>query len=121
MNALKQLDRSTAELYARFGLNANTTPASVRRRIFMEEVLELVEASVACDEWSVVDHPAPVGITLQEGADVIVTVIGLLQAHNIEYDALEAAIERVIAKNDAKTHETHELVNGKITRMKAQP
>ena len=113
MSALEQLWASTAALYERFGLDAITTPPAKRRRIFMEEATELVEASVIEVEYQFEEYSHGVS---REAADVVVTVIGLLQAHGISLEQFTEAVSSVVEKNDAKTLDTHELVNGKITR-----
>lgn len=113
MDTLQALFDSTAALYKRFDLDAESIPPAKRRRIFMEEALELMEASTS-DELSFGSNDEDV--LADEAADVMVTVCGLLLAHMIDREYLSAAIERVIAKNDAKTLDTHALINGKITR-----
>jgi hypothetical protein len=45
-----------------------------------------------------------------------VTVIGLLQAHDVDLWELTEACERIANKNDDKTLATHEYANGKIRR-----
>lgn len=118
MSDFELLWASTEALYERFGLDAATTPPSKRRRIFMEEVTELLEESA----WDDASHPTArrTAEVCNEAADVVVTVMGLLQAHGIYFDELESAIDRIINKNNAKTDATHALVNGKITRKQVQ-
>lgn len=114
---LQELFESTASLYERFGVS-DTHPLN-RQRIFMEEALELIQASAKLSFYDDTGNITPVVVvqnTVDEAADVLVTVCGLLLAHEIDPDALSKSIERVIAKNDAKTGTTHELINGKITR-----
>ena len=74
---------------------------------FQEEVAELVEAAEAGTNK---DHIA------EEAADVMVTAIGLAHAAGVDTDRLIQQVYAVIAKNDAKTHETHIHVDGKIRR-----
>lgn len=114
MNALERLWDSTAALYERFGLDTETTPPSKRRRIFMEEVAELLEESA----WDDASHPSSRRSyeVCSEAADVVVTVMGLLQAHDVKLEDFAASMERIAAKNDAKTADTHLMANGKITR-----
>lgn len=119
MNALKLLDASTAALYERFDLDADSTPPEKRRKFLMEEVGELVVASALLEVPICFGGEAPPvedWDVANEAADVIVTVLGLCQSHGITLAEIEAACERVAAKNDAKTPETHALVNGKISR-----
>lgn len=116
IDALDHLWQSTSDLYERFGLSPSSTPPKSRRKFFMEEVGELIEAS-ALEE----DLPGHRQNGLcEEAADVIVTTLGLLQAHGVALHELEAAIQAVVDKNDAKTLDTHALVDGKITRKQKQ-
>lgn len=110
MSDIVELFRSTAALYARFEVEPTLENTSRR---FFEEVCEFKEA---CDYGEFTDA---MDLIADEAADVLVTTIGMLLAAGVGAKALQAAIERVIVKNDSKTHTTHELVNGKITR-KAQ-
>lgn len=80
----------------------------------MEEVGELIEASVIDDEYS--DFESQTHAVKKEALDVVVTVMGLLQAHGVTWEYVEWTANEVAKKNDAKTLDTHELVNGKITR-----
>lgn len=122
MNIFHFLWNSTLSLYKRFGVE--DTPVLVRQRIFIEEVLEFIQASTILaaqppEEQEFGDHcledlkPALIG----EAADVIVTVQGICMAHGISLAELELAMHDTILKNDAKTKETHGLVKGKITRL----
>lgn len=112
MSDIVELYRSTAALYARFEVEPTLENTSRR---FFEEVCEFKEA---CDYEAFTDSDTRILIA-NEAADVLVTTIGMLLAMGMKPHELAAAISRVIAKNDSKTHATHELVNGKITR-KAQ-
>ena len=111
MTDLIQLWNSTQDLYERFDLDS---PNEDRRRKLIEEVLELITVSVLEDNG----HGGYRDI-INEAADVIVTVLGLLQGHDIEYDDLLTAMGRIAEKNNAKTTETHHIVNGLITRRKS--
>lgn len=106
MDALTRLFISTTALYARFGLTARSTPPEQRRKFLMEEVGELIADSATHER----------GCMTEEAADVIVTVLGLLQSHGVTLAEINAACELVALKNDSKTTDTHELMNGKITR-----
>ena len=101
---LRDLIRSTLEFYARFGVKSQV-PDSIRN--FQEEVNELIEAAQAGADK---DHIA------EEAADVIVTTIGVCDAAGVDPERLVAQIYAVIAKNNAKTHETHVVADGKIRR-----
>lgn len=110
MNALARLFTSTVALYSRFNLDARSTPPDKRRKFLMEEVGELVADSATYERAHIPD----------EAADVIVTVLGLCQSHGITLAEIEAACERVAAKNDAKTVENgYALVGGKISQQQA--
>lgn len=106
-----QIFESNKGLHDRFGL-PHPIPASARRR-FLEEVGELLEASA-------LNEADPVGISerhiVDEAADVIYTITGLLRAHGLTADDLTEAMRKICASNDAKTTDTHWLVKGKITR-----
>lgn len=105
---LRALIASTLALYARFGVQPQLGPAT---RVFEEEVAEFIEAANDPDDSR--DHVA------EEAADVIVTVVGLCQAAGVPPEQIIAQIGAVIAKNDAKTHETHTVnANGKIARRR---
>lgn len=105
-DVLRRLWESTADLYRRWNIYPPMMTAQIP--VFIEEAAELVHAARHEDDERVTE----------EAADVIVTALGLVMACHIEYDALLAAIERVIAKNDSKTDETHAIdpQTGKITR-----
>jgi len=76
-------------------------------RVLTEEYYETVEAALTDD----VEELA------EEGADLIVTLMGTLMARGVDLESLEAAMRRVAAKNDAKTHTTHHVNSaGKIAR-----
>jgi len=101
---LRDLIRSTLAFYARFGV-----PPDVRDAVrnFEEEVHELTEAALSGDDAA---HIA------EEAADVFVTAIGVCWASGISPEALIEQVYAVIAKNDAKTHDTHVVFDGKIRR-----
>ena len=46
----------------------------------------------------------------------MVTAIGVCQSVGVDIEQIIARVYYVIAKNDAKTHETHVHVEGKIRR-----
>ena len=108
---LRDLIHSTLEFYGRFGWQPLTTEAI---RVFEEEVREVTEAA---QDGTDKNHIA------EEAADVIVTLIGVCQASGVEAEQLIQQLYAVIAKNDAKNHNTHVYVDGKIRRRvpKATP
>jgi NTP pyrophosphatase (non-canonical NTP hydrolase) len=101
---LRDLIRSTLDFYARFGVKSQVADAV---RNFQEEVRELIEAASAGQDK---DHIA------EEAADVMVTIVGVCDAAGVDAERLVAQLYAVIAKNDAKTHETHVVFDGKIRR-----
>lgn len=105
-DALRDLAQSTADFYARFGVQPKLDDTIQN---FQEEVRELIEA--ARDDGDL-DHIA------EESADVLVTAIGVCFARGVDVDKLVEQVYAVIAKNDAKTHETHVYHDGKIRRRR---
>lgn len=103
-DALRDLAQSTADFYARFGVTPQVTDAV---KNFEEEVRELIEAARAGTDP---DH------TAEEAADVIVTALGVCYASGISIDQIVKQVYAVVAKNDAKTHDTHVHLDGKIRR-----
>jgi ribA/ribD-fused uncharacterized protein len=103
-DVLRDLASATLAFYNRFEFVPQVEDMV---RVFQEEVGEFVEAARAGTDAT---H------TAEEAADVIVTVIGLCAAANIDIEKLVEQIHFVTAKNDAKTHATHVLHNGKIRR-----
>lgn len=101
---LRDLIRSTLAFYERFGWQPLTDDAI---RVFEEEVREVTEAAqVGTDKKHIAE----------EAADVIVTLIGVCQASGVDPELLIDQLYAVIAKNNAKTHETHVYSDGKIRR-----
>jgi NTP pyrophosphatase (non-canonical NTP hydrolase) len=103
-DSLRDLAMSTGEFYERFGVHPQLNDAIQN---FEEEVQELIEAARADTDK---DHIA------EEAADVFVTAIGICFASGIQIEQLIEQVYAVIAKNDAKTHETHTNSRGKIRR-----
>ena len=101
---LRDLAQSTADFYARFGVQPQVENCVMN---FSEEVRELIEAARAGTDQ---DHIA------EEAADVIVTALGVCFASGIGVDQIIRQVYAVVAKNDAKTHETHVYRDGKIRR-----
>lgn len=100
---LRDLICSTLAFYERFGVRPQRDNAV---RVFEEEVREFIEATSGDDKAHIAE----------EAADVLVTVVGLCEAVGVDSEQLIRQIYAVIAKNDAKTHETHVYHNGKIRR-----
>jgi NTP pyrophosphatase (non-canonical NTP hydrolase) len=107
-DSLRDLAQSTQDFYERFGVMP-TTDADLTGwvRNFEEEVRELIEAA---HDGTNPDHIA------EEAADVFVTAIGVCFARGVDVERLVQQVYKVIAKNDAKTHETHVVYDGKIRR-----
>ncbi len=103
-DALRDLAQSTADFYARFDVQPQVEDAIMN---FQEEARELIEAA---RDGGDLDHIA------EESADVFVTAIGVCFARGLDVDRLVEQVYAVIAKNDAKTHETHVHLDGKIRR-----
>ncbi|MEZ4670292.1 MAG: MazG nucleotide pyrophosphohydrolase domain-containing protein [Anaerolineae bacterium] len=106
---LRDLMRSTLEFYARFDWQPEVEGAV---KVFQEEVGELIEAAT---DGTNHDHIA------EEAADVLVTVIGVCAAAGVTPDQLIRQLYRVVDKNNAKTHDTHIYVDGKIRRRHPKP
>jgi len=102
-DTLRVLAQATRDFYDRFGYQPTVENMTMN---FQEEARELVEAAHEDD----LDH------TAEEAADVFVTAIGLCFASGVDVDRLMKQVYVVIAKNDAKNHETHVLHEGKIRR-----
>ncbi len=103
---LRQLAASTQAFYDRFGVIPMPEDAIP---VFEEEVRELIEAVRQGDTATHIG---------EEAADVIVTVLGVCFAAGLTIDDLITQIDAVIRKNDAKTSETHAVIDGKIRRKK---
>lgn len=113
--SLSALWQSTRALHERFGVPCTV---DVSERLVAEESYELLRASFEADYISIggIDADRERMKLTREAVDLIVVTLALLEAHGVSEDDLAQAMAAVIAKNDAKTHETHALVNGKITR-----
>lgn len=103
-DSLRDLAQSTRDFYGRFDVQPQLNNCIQN---FQEEVGELIEAALAGTDK---DHIA------EETADVFVTAIGVCFASGVQIERLIEQVYAVIAKNDAKTHETHVHHNGKIRR-----
>lgn len=107
-DVLRALWDSTAALHERFGTHGRI---DAQMRVVFEEVYEFT-ASVVSDEGMLSLD------TVDEATDVIVTLMSTLQSMGASFDHVAAAMQHVIAKNDAKTLDTHFVhpKTGKITR-----
>lgn len=103
-DSLRDLAASTTAFYERFGVTPELQGCITN---FNEEVYELVQAALDGTDKA---HIA------EECADVVVTALGVCFASGIEIDQIVEQVYAVIAKNDAKTHETHVYKDGKIRR-----
>lgn len=107
-DSLRDLAQSTQDFYERFGtMPTGDVDLTGWIRNFQEEVNELIEAA---NDGTNKDHIA------EEAADVFVTAIGVCFATGVDVEKLVQQMYKVIAKNDAKTHETHVVYDGKIRR-----
>lgn len=106
---LRDLAQSTRDFYARFDVQPQVGDAIMN---FEEEARELIDAARAGGD---LDHIA------EESADVLVTALGICLASGMDVEQIVAQVYAVIAKNDAKTHETHAVHAGKIRRRSSIP
>lgn len=107
------LFNSTANLHTRFDLMPPDTDAVLR--VMFEEVYEFTREVTRGDVYISPEF------AVSEACDVMVTVLAALISIGVDYAMIAAACERVAAKNDAKTTETHEINSaGKIARKVAQ-
>lgn len=100
---MQDLWQSTEDLFARFGLQQTPRAALAK---FAEEVGEF-RAEV---RWGTKADVA------EELVDVVVTAFAAAMARELTWDDIEAARQRVIDKNNAKTTETHEVRGGMVAR-----
>ena len=104
-DTLYDLIASTLEFYERFEVSPELETSI---RVFQEEVGELIEAA---QDGISTDHIA------EEAADVMVTAIGICLSQGVDLEQILRQTRAVIAKNDAKTHETHAINEyGKVAR-----
>lgn len=90
------LIRANAALYQRFGIEPTL---NLQLRLLEEEVREVKDAAGA--ETFDREHLA------EEMGDVLFVMMGLARWAGLTHDDLIAGLEKVVAKNAAKTHETH--------------
>jgi NTP pyrophosphatase (non-canonical NTP hydrolase) len=105
---LRELYDSSTGLLQRFGVKPSVAEQFA---VFEEEV----------GEFSAAVQIAGSGNPIEEGADVIVTVLNTLYAMGFCYEDVQYAVEAVIRKNDSKTWDSHFVnQNGKIQRKGRQ-
>lgn len=112
------LQLSTFNLLDRFDYPTLDIPANLDAELIIYRILRNIEEEIS--EVKKEMSRGNFGLELfEELADVVVT------AENIPYiigsdskcgKVMLDAMQRVVEKNNAKTHETHELKNGKIQR-----
>ena len=95
---------SSYDLLSRFGIPINIYRATLK---LQEEVQEFFEAVEKQD----LDN------AVLEACDVITSLISTLYNLNITEDELIGAMRSTYLKNDAKTWETHTVINGMIVRQ----
>ena len=103
-NPLLDLARSTFAFHDRFDVTPTIEPAS---RNLLEEVSEFIEAAKTENNHS---HIA------EEAVDVFVTTLSLCKAAGVDLDELISGVYVVIEKNNAKSHDSHVYLDGKIRR-----
>lgn len=103
-NTLQALWQSTEDLHTRF-FTDNPPEFSARWRKMFEEISEFTDE---------VSMPTEFGCdkATKEAADVVVTIIGLLQARDCVFEQFEIACQHVVSKNDSKSLDSH-FVNEK--------
>ena len=102
-----KLAESVQSFHERFGLVGTLDPVELASRVPIqaEEVRELQQAILN----------EPPDRVAEEAADVLFVAIGTML--RLEPEHAVNALQQVIAKNDAKTHETHHFNSaGKIVR-----
>lgn len=115
MDIIQQLMTSTRALYSRF-FPKEQPGFEARRRVLFEEFGEFVAALYEHD----FGYKDPAELA-NEAADLLVTMVGVLYYCDVTAPQFTAAIERVIAKNDAKTLDTHAVnAAGKIARKQVE-
>lgn len=106
--ALNRLWISTLELHNRFRGKAPSLTGAINA--WKSEVSELAVASIKFHESKPGDDVAELRKDItEEAVDVLVTMLGILQACDIGLSDLIDQMDVVAKKNDAKTEETHWL------------
>jgi hypothetical protein len=112
-DVLKRISTSVTQFYDRFGLDVESVPPAQRRRYLAEEYQEFIEESVLMSDPSATS--GSYARLAGEFADVLYTLIGVMQAHGFTQAELENAVEVICVKNDAKTPENGwKVVNNKV-------
>lgn len=110
MDMLERLWNSTTDLHARF--ETGDAPVGAQMRVVFEEVYEFTAAIHTID--------GELDTAIEEGVDVMVTVLSSLMSVGASLSDIAEAFERVASKLDAKlpgvTHYVNEQT-GKITRI----
>ena len=109
---LRSLWEGTRELFNRFDL-VPTIDAQLRK--FHEEVYEFTR-EVTIFSWVLSPSDVTREHVLEEFVDVMVVGIVILQRMGFDYFDIQHAIDKVVEKNNAKTHLTHEVRNHQIVR-----
>ena len=104
---MKELWQSTVDFHKRFDNLPPSLPSALKA--FQNKSRGVIGELLPFD--------INLSILTEECVDVIVACMGLILAAGGTLDDLEAAVRKVIAKNDAKTTETHEKVYGVIKRV----
>lgn len=106
-NMLKELWNSSTGLLYRFGLTPNVGNAQNKLQQEWDELQVAIDththAGWADDEDELVKE------IRDEGVDVIVTLLNLLNAYGVTWDEVESGVKQTIDKNDRKNHNTHEV------------
>jgi NTP pyrophosphatase (non-canonical NTP hydrolase) len=138
VDVFKAVFTSTLNLYKRFDLTP--VPENTTRKLNEEvyEFLKAVDKATAVfevdrllDERNIVTSRAKYDAYVEavgahyrelhaqiaeEGADVIITVVGVLIAMGITPEQARKALAAKLAKNDAKTPDTHQVIKGLIVK-----
>lgn len=108
---MENLWNSTKELHSRFDSKPTMKQLIA---VFHEESDELIQELYLLDSQAI---KANKEFATDEAADVLVTMMGALQALGCTYHDLQLSMERVANKNNRKSDETHYLrADGKIVR-----
>lgn len=112
MSELQQVWNSSTGLIQRFfGDKKPTLKAALTK--LNEELDELKEELFLMADGATINHDR----VAKEAADVFVTLINTLYASGVTAEAFTYEIACTVAKNDAKTHETHYInAQGLIAR-----
>jgi phosphoribosyl-ATP pyrophosphohydrolase len=105
-NAFTALYKSTLLFHQRFA-PPQKPELHAATRMLSEEFYETLEAALIGTDQEL----------CEEGADLIVTLMGVMMSRGIELTDLQNSMFKIAAKNNTKTHLTHQRnENGKIAR-----